>query len=215
MFEHFNAVSWTVTGILTILSAASWYVICTRSLDLFLFGRDFSRVREKWRTVRGFEDISAYTRNDRSPLVNLMVAGAFEWARINTLPLETSRREELLWDLMAHETQVMVGRLRRGLGLLTLTAATAPFIGLLGTVIGIYHALTSLAAGSGEPSISMISSAVGETLIMTAFGLITAIPAAFAGSLLSGRIRRCREELDSLSRVYHTLLTCRMKSDGL
>lgn len=215
MFEHFTVFSWFVFGLLAILSVLSWYIIFTGSLSLFLFDRDFARVKAKWSTVPGYEGISEYSRNDRSPLVNLLVAGAFEWAKINLLDLSDEHKERFMSDMLRHEARQLCSRLDPGMTFLALIASVAPFIGLLGTVVGIYHTLSDFSVSSSEPTLVMISGSVGETLVMTAVGLIVAIPAVFAYNIFAARIRTDRERINSLAGVYHKLLVYRLKSDEL
>jgi biopolymer transport protein ExbB len=80
--------------------------------------------------------------------------------------------------------------------------STAPFVGLLGTVWGIYHALGSIAA-SGQAQIENVAGPVGEALIMTAFGLVVAIPAVLAYNVLGRLVRQLSEELDGFAHDLH------------
>jgi len=100
-------------------------------------------------------------------------------------------------------------RLESGLTLLATIASVAPFVGLLGTVWGIYHALIGIAA-SGNPSITDVAGPVGEALIMTAFGLAVAIPAVVAYNLLGRQVRSVNDELDGFARDLHA---CLVESD--
>lgn len=215
MFEHFTVFSWCVFAVLALLSVASWYVIFTGALNLFIFDRDFARVKSKWHRMSGFDSISDYARGDRSPLVNLLVAGAFEWAKINMLQISDERKEALLADVFRHETGELARKQDPGQLALALCASVAPFVGLLGTVIGIYHTLGGFAAESSDPTLSMISGSIGETLVMTAFGLIVAIPAVFAYNIFSKRLKTGRARLNALAGVYHKLLVYRLKADEL
>lgn len=96
-------------------------------------------------------------------------------------------------------------RLESGLTLLATIASVAPFVGLLGTVWGIYHALIGIAA-SGNPSITDVAGPVGEALIMTAFGLAVAIPAVVAYNLLGRQVRSVSDELDGFAHDLHACL---------
>lgn len=93
-------------------------------------------------------------------------------------------------------------RLEFGQVLLASVGATAPFVGLLGTVWGIYHALGSIAA-SGQAMIENVAGPVGEALIMTAFGLVVAIPAVLAYNVLGRTVRHLSEELDGFAHDLH------------
>ncbi len=215
MFDNFSALSWCIFGILSVLSVVSWYIIFTGALNLFLFERDFSRVKTKWAEVPGYDGISDYARNDKSPLVNLLVAGAFEWAKINLLSLSDERKDEFMADMLRHEAGILCSKLDPGQTMLALTASVAPFIGLLGTVLGIYHVLSDFSASASEPTLVMISGSIGETLVMTAIGLMVAIPAVFAYNIFAGKLRKTREQINALAAVYHKLLVYRLKSDEL
>ena len=83
--------------------------------------------------------------------------------------------------------------------------ATAPFVGLLGTVWGIYHALGSIAS-SGQAMIENVAGPVGEALIMTAFGLVVAIPAVLAYNILGRYVRQISEELDGFAHDLHAFV---------
>ena len=93
-------------------------------------------------------------------------------------------------------------RLEFGQVLLASVGSTAPFVGLLGTVWGIYHALGSIAA-SGQAMIENVAGPVGEALIMTAFGLVVAIPAVLAYNVLGRLVRQISEELDGFAHDLH------------
>jgi biopolymer transport protein ExbB len=86
------------------------------------------------------------------------------------------------------EILIVSAELKRGLGLLATTGSTAPFVGLLGTVMGIVNAFTGMAASGGGGSLASVSSGIAEALITTAFGLIVAIPAVWLYNYFSTKI---------------------------
>ncbi|MBS0225303.1 MAG: MotA/TolQ/ExbB proton channel family protein, partial [Proteobacteria bacterium] len=92
--------------------------------------------------------------------------------------------------------------LETGLTVLATVGATAPFVGLLGTVWGIYHALIRIGA-SGDASISAVAGPVGEALIMTAIGLFVAIPAVLAYNFFSRLNRTTNAKFDSFAHDLH------------
>ena len=96
-------------------------------------------------------------------------------------------------------------RLESGLTLLASIGATAPFVGLLGTVWGIYHALVNIAS-SGSLSIDKVAGPVGEALIMTAFGLGVAIPAVLAYNSFARANRLVIAQIDGFAHDLHALL---------
>jgi biopolymer transport protein ExbB len=96
-------------------------------------------------------------------------------------------------------------KLQTGQVLLATVGSTAPFVGLLGTVWGIYHALTGI-AGAGQVSIEKIAGPVGEALIMTAAGLAVAIPAVLGYNILGRFIASIEADLEGFARDLRELL---------
>lgn len=99
----------------------------------------------------------------------------------------------------------VLGKLQFGQVLLATVGSTAPFVGLLGTVWGIYHALTAM-AGAGQISIERVAGPVGEALIMTAAGLTVAIPAVLAYNLFGRVIGRIEADLEGFARDLRELV---------
>ena len=113
---------------------------------------------------------------------------------------------DLLTRILRQELQTATARLENGLTILASIGATAPFVGLLGTVWGIYHALSSISA-SGLVQIDQLAGPVGEALIMTAFGLMVAIPAVLAFNAFNRINRITLAELDGFAHDLHAHLT--------
>jgi biopolymer transport protein ExbB len=107
-----------------------------------------------------------------------------------------------LTRLLRDGLQAATERLQYGQVLLATVGSTAPFVGLLGTVWGIYHALTGM-ADSAQLTIDLVAGPVGEALIMTAAGLAVALPAVLAYNVLGRRIARLEAELEGFA---HDLL---------
>ena len=99
----------------------------------------------------------------------------------------------------------MLHKLQFGQVLLATVGATAPFVGLLGTVWGIYHALLAISQ-AGQITIDKIAGPVGEALIMTAAGLAVAIPAVLAYNVLGRQIGRIEADLEGFARDLRELL---------
>jgi biopolymer transport protein ExbB/biopolymer transport protein TolQ len=99
------------------------------------------------------------------------------------------------------EMLMQVTDLRRGLGILATVAATAPFVGLLGTTMGIVNAFVGMAA-SGSGGIAAISAGVAEALITTAFGLLVAIPAVWAFNYFQVKIENLTAEMTYTSKEF-------------
>ena len=103
---------------------------------------------------------------------------------------------------LARSQGAIGARLGEGLAFLATVGSTAPFIGLFGTVVGIYRALIKIGS-SGEASINTVAGPVGEALIMTALGLVVAVPAVLAYNLLFRRNKSIMEDLAAFTNDIH------------
>ncbi|WP_342131402.1 MotA/TolQ/ExbB proton channel family protein [Hydrogenophaga sp. OTU3427] len=110
-----------------------------------------------------------------------------------------------LTRVLRQALHAVLNRLRAGQVLLASVGATAPFVGLLGTVWGIFNALTGI-ADQGQVSIAQVSGPVGEALVMTAAGLAVAIPAVLAYNVLGRRIARIEADLEGFARDLRDLV---------
>jgi biopolymer transport protein ExbB len=108
---------------------------------------------------------------------------------------------------LRREINRVSARIESGLTLLASIGSTAPFVGLLGTVWGIYHALSSISASGGAIQIDKIAGPVGEALIMTAAGLTVAIPAVLAYNAFTRANRLTLAELDAFAHDLHAYFT--------
>jgi biopolymer transport protein ExbB len=119
---------------------------------------------------------------------------------------EHSRHDEFIAQALRRTIGQEAMRLETGLTLLASVGSIAPFIGLFGTVWGIYHALGSIAVG-GQATVDKVAGPVGEALIMTAFGLAVAIPAVLAYNALVRDNRVLMGEIETFAHDLHTYLT--------
>lgn len=117
-----------------------------------------------------------------------------------------SNPAELITRTLRQQINQASARLESGLTLLASIGSTAPFVGLFGTVWGIYHALLSIAS-NGQVMIDKVAGPVGEALIMTAFGLAVAIPAVLAYNAFARANRLTLAELDGFAHDLHATLT--------
>ena len=111
------------------------------------------------------------------------------------------------WITMSVDRAVgnIQSRMQDGLAVLATVGSTAPFVGLFGTVWGIYHALTAIGI-AGQASIDKVAGPVGESLIMTAFGLAVAVPAVMGYNWLIRRNKTVMEKVRSFSGDVHNVL---------
>ncbi len=192
LWQQGDMVSKTVAFLLLLMSVASWTVIVRRSYALWQLRRLQQAGREFWH-AQSFQAGLALLQQARSvtgpanPFFYLADQGQQALAHHSThrddlhghLPLSDWLTANLKGAIDESAEQ-----LQRGLAILASVGSVAPFVGLFGTVWGIYHALVKLGA-SGQASIDKIAGPVGEALIMTAFGLAVAIPATLAFNAFS------------------------------
>jgi len=133
------------------------------------------------------ELLVAAERPKGGPLATLLASGLRSYQKAietppsgSVTPIELCRRE------LARRADFISAQLRRGLGVLASVGSTAPFVGLLGTVVGIIQAFEDIAA-EGSGGMGAVSSGIAEALVVTAIGLVVAIPAVLAFNFLSAR----------------------------
>ncbi len=212
LFAGFGVFGWIVFSLLMILSVISWFIIYTKSIVSVILKKEFGRVGEKWKKLQGFNQISAFVQNDNSVLTQMLVTALFEWPKINMAQITELQKSELLFNVLDKEIIRIRMHLDRGQTLLAVIASVSPFIGLLGTVVGIFSTLTDISQIQ-NPSLALISGSIGETLIMTAFGLVVAIPAVFAYNIFAKFNRNSIIRIKEMAKSYHTLIVYKLKND--
>jgi biopolymer transport protein ExbB len=199
-----DAVSWLVAALLLLMSVASWVVILWKSWLLLRASRDVSRSTAAfWQSATLADAGQRLPAFDRHALVGPLVA-ATRLAANGTLAAAGDRSQQLTRALR-DALHLVLRKLQFGQILLATVGATAPFVGLLGTVWGIYHALIGIAA-AGQITIDRLAGPVGEALIMTAAGLAVAIPAVLAYNVFSHRINRLEADLEGFAQDLRELL---------
>lgn len=193
---------------LLLMSIASWYVIVTRALRQMRQRRmAHAATAEFWHAQSFSEGLRLLEGNrEDNPFRNLAEEGSDAVAhhRDNQGDLHGQLTlSDWVTSCLRRAIDESVERMQSGLSVLASVGSTAPFVGLLGTVWGIFHALISIGF-SGQASIDQVAGPVGEALIMTAFGLVVAIPAVLGYNALTrgnnailGRINRFAHDLHS------------------
>ena len=207
---HGDSLSWLVAVVLLAMSVCSWFLIihkvwllrqASRTLvtcqQVFWAATDAAQARAHWMAV------------DRQqlfvPLFEAVVQGSEGLsAQMNPHDQVTRRLREGL--------QQVRRRLQWGQDLLATIGATAPFVGLLGTVWGIFHALTNLAT-SAQYTLDKVAQPVGEALVMTAAGLAVAIPAVMAYNLMGRWLARIDLALDGWAHDLRALALAGAQKD--
>jgi biopolymer transport protein ExbB len=190
--------------LLLLMSVGSWVVIVWKGWLLARAQRDVTRSTAAfWQAASIAEALPRLQSFDREVLVIPLVE-ATQVQATGTLANAGDRSQQLT-RLLRDALHGVLHKLQAGQVLLATVGSTAPFVGLLGTVWGIYHALISI-AGSGQVSIDKISGPVGEALIMTAAGLAVAIPAVLGYNILGRYIARIEADLEGFARDLRELL---------
>ena len=190
-------VSQWVGLLLLAMSVASWIVILWKAWLLQRAARDVARSTAAfWQSPSLEQARDNVAPFDREALVLPLVA-ATQLAPGGTLA-SAGEAPAQLTRLLRNALHAALHKLQFGQVLLATVGSTAPFVGLLGTVWGIYHALTGM-AGAGQVTIDKVSGPVGEALIMTAAGLAVAIPAVLAYNVFGRSIGRIEADLEGFA----------------
>ena len=174
-----------VAFLLVAMSIASWYVILTKAMQLWRYGRAARAAgHEFWDTTNLSDGLSAL--GNGNPFADIAHAGVGAMRHHNAH--KGHLHDQLTvsdWVTLSLRQAIdeASGKLQTGMAVLASVGSSAPFVGLFGTVWGIYHALVAIGT-SGQASIDKVAGPVGEALIMTALGLAVAIPATFGYNAL-------------------------------
>jgi biopolymer transport protein ExbB len=202
-FWQGDALARGVALLLLAMSVGSWVVILWKSWLLHRASTDVARcVAAFWQSASVDEATQKIQAFDRENLVLPMVLATHLQAN-GTLASAGDRAQQLT-RVLRNALHAALTKLQHGQVLLATVGATAPFVGLLGTVWGIYHALIGIAS-AGQVTIDKISGPVGESLIMTAAGLMVAIPAVLAFNVLGRAVARIEADLEGFARDLREL----------
>ncbi len=197
----------SVALLLLAMSLASWMVIIIKSLDLLRYKKLSAAAAGFWKSTDfdgAVRQLGSLGEPAANPYVQLATQG-----RDATRHHVDSRAQlhdaidvsDWVTRCLQNELDEFTQRIQSGLAILASVGSTAPFVGLFGTVWGIYHALISIGA-SGQATIDKVAGPVGEALIMTAMGLAVAIPAVLGYNAL---VRGNKGVLGKLNRFAHDL----------
>jgi biopolymer transport protein ExbB len=197
---------WVAKGtlvILAIMSIGSWYIIVTKVYEQYKLGRD-ARVAEKSFWSAPSVKQGADGLKEGSPFRFIAESG-LEAQSKHTGLLGNINLSDWVSASIQRAIDNVASRLQDGLAFLATVGSTAPFVGLFGTVWGIYHALTAIGI-AGQASIDRVAGPVGEALIMTAIGLAVAVPAVLGYNWLIRRNKRAMEEVRAFGADLHAVL---------
>ncbi|WP_447777739.1 MotA/TolQ/ExbB proton channel family protein [Variovorax boronicumulans] len=203
LWSQSDAVAKAVLAILAIMSMGSWYVIVTKLLEQMRMGRQARAVdNEFWNA--GTVQAGTSRLAEGSPFRFIADAGMQATQKHDGLRGKVDFADFV--DLCIHRaTERVQRRLSNGMSLLATVGSTAPFVGLFGTVWGIYHALTAIGV-AGQASIDKVAGPVGEALIMTAIGLAVAVPAVLGYNWLLRRNITVMDDVREFSGELHSVI---------
>lgn len=190
--------------ILLVMSLASWYIILTKLWDQRRIRKDYQEVQKGFWTAGNLRDGAAKLSKDNVFKMvtedGLRAAQHHEGRLTDQIPLH-----EWITVSLYRSSESIASRLTNGLAVLATTGSTSPFIGLFGTVWGIYNALISISL-AGQASLDKIAGPIGEALIMTALGLFVAVPAVMGYNWLLRRNKDIQEKLKYFTADLHSYL---------
>ena len=195
-------------GILVILGAmslASWYVILTKLWDQGRIRKSYAEAQRKFWAAGNLRDgMAALTGRDN--VFRMLAEDGIRAAQYHEGHLtEQVSLNEWITVSLYRSAESVSSRLASSLAVLATTGSVSPFVGLLGTVWGIYSALTSISL-AGQANLEQIAGPIGEALIMTAIGLFVAVPAVIGYNWLLRRNRNIQEKMKYFAADVHTFL---------
>lgn len=208
LIQGFDGVGWIVFLTLSIMSVMSWYWIIINFIkNMRLRGRADRVVTTFWETTNAQDAIRYMEEQPKSePFSKIALdaaqAAAHHQRHDGSKLAESLNRSEFVDRALRQAVTRESLNLEAGLTVLATTGSSAPFVGLLGTVWGIYHALIKIGS-SGDASISAVAGPVGEALIMTAIGLFVAIPALLAYNAFVRSNRITNNQFDTFAHDLH------------
>lgn len=208
LLQGFDAVGWVVFVTLVLMSLGSWYYTVINFIsNLRVRSRAERVVRTFWETKNAQDAINFMQEQPKSEPFSKIALDCAESAAHHQRSegsrlAEALNRSEFIDRALRQSVARESSRLEGGMTWLATVGATAPFVGLLGTVWGIYHALIRIGA-TGQSSIEAVAGPVGEALIMTAIGLFVAIPAVLAYNAFTRANRVTNSQFDTFAHDLH------------
>lgn len=194
--EEGGPIAWSILGVMIIMSVGSFYILITKLLEQNKVLGQYKKVRTQFWRANTLEEGAA--KLDKNGAWRQMVDDGIAARDQHGKMTDSLEAHDWMHGSLQRSEDAIMSRLNGGLPFLATVGATAPFVGLLGTVIGIYRALINIGL-AGSASIDKVAGPVGEALIMTAIGLLVAVPAVFAYNWLQSRNKRIAELMTGFS----------------
>jgi len=208
-----DTISHIVAILLLLMSIGSWFIIINRFLNLYQIKPLIKETVLFWKKTSWQDGLNSFSIPEKNPFYQLAAKAHFvmqerQFGASSSLSLPLANHietENWLSSNLKTELDNVIADLQKGLAFLASTGATAPFIGLFGTVWGIYHALMTIGS-SGSASIDQVAGPIGEALVMTGLGLAVAIPAVLGYNALTKSNKDLLLHLRRFSDDLHTYL---------
>jgi len=215
LWQQGDSVAHGVAILLLLMSVLTWYVILLKAWQHLTIRRRVKLIDEFWAAASLAEAVNLLlARSPGSPAAIVAQRGYVAAGQCAQQAARPERKtafgqvhdaSEFLTRALRQGIAQGMARLESGLAVLASIGSTAPFVGLFGTVWGIYHALIRIGA-SGSAGIDQIAGPVGEALLMTALGLAVAIPAVLAYNACARANRNVAGDLDAFAHDLHAQL---------
>ncbi|MGB7405542.1 MAG: MotA/TolQ/ExbB proton channel family protein [Pacificimonas sp.] len=202
--EQGGPVAWFLMAVLIIMSLGTWYILFTKWWDQRKIMNEAKEVDKKFWSAPSLRE-GASKLPKTSPYRMIVDDGIRASEHHEGRLTDKIDEHEWVTAQLTRSQAAISSKLASGLSFLASVGSTSPFVGLLGTVIGIYRALIGIGI-SGQASIDKVAGPVGEALIMTAVGLFVAVPAVLAYNYLLGRNRDVLKHIGNFSDDVHGFL---------
>ncbi len=203
-----DVVQISVLVVLLIMSLLTWFIMFTKFFDQRRQRLQALEAEKEFWSSGNLTDALVKLKGSSNPFRALAETGkqAYEYHETNKARLSGAiGTSDWITESLQRTADAVISRMQAGLPVLASVGSTAPFVGLFGTVIGIYHALIAISA-SGSASIEKVAGPVGEALIMTALGLAVAVPAVLGYNILLRRNKNVQESVSHFTHELHAYL---------
>ncbi|MFT3719517.1 MotA/TolQ/ExbB proton channel family protein [Pseudorhodoferax sp.] len=200
-----DIVTRAVAVLLLGMSLASWIVILIKALDIVRYKKMARRAEGFWHSEDFATGLSKLGKDPSNPFLRLAEEGREATAHHRNTKAHLHDSLDIsdwITRALRNSIDASSARMQSGLAILASVGSTAPFVGLFGTVWGIYHALVAIGM-SGQSTIDKVAGPIGEALIMTALGLAVAIPAVLGYNALVRGNKYVLNKLNSFAHEMH------------
>src|SRR5918997_7003435 len=193
-------ITWITLALLIVMSVGSWYIFFVKLIDQQKIIKEGRRARTSfWQSANLRE---AANKLDKNGAYRQIVDDGLLAQDQHTKLTDPIDQHDWMLGSLSRTQGAIASKLSTGLAFLATVGSTAPFVGLFGTVVGVYGALIRIGA-EGQASIDRVAGPVGEALVMTALGLAVAVPAVMQYNWLMRRNKAIAEELGRFSNDLH------------